>query len=116
MIRFLTDEDFNKNIFDGVRRRLPELDIVRVQDVGLRKFRDEKILEYAAAENRIVLTHDVTTMRVHANARVTAGLSMPGVLEVSQYCPIGKAVNEIVLIAKCSTQDDWSNIVQRLPL
>lgn len=116
MIRFLTDEDFNKNIFDGVHRRLPELDIVRVQDVGLRKSRDENILEYAAAENRIVLTHDVTTMRRHANARIEKGLPMPGVLEISQNCPIGKAVNEIVMVAECSEPNEWDNIIQRLPL
>lgn len=116
MIRFLTDEDFNKNIFDGVRRRLPELDIVRVQDVGLRTSQDEKILEYAAAENRIVLTHDITTMRRHADARVAKGMPMSGVLEISQNYPIGKAVNEIVLVAECSDVNDWSNIVQRLPL
>lgn len=70
-IRFLTDEDFKSAILAGVRRRLPELDILRTQDVGLRTFRDERILEFAAAENRIVLTHDVATMRRHANARVT---------------------------------------------
>jgi len=40
MIRFLTDEDFNIYILAGVRRRLPDLDIVRVQDVGLRTFRE----------------------------------------------------------------------------
>ena len=59
MIRFLTDEDFNRFILAGVRRRLPELDIVRVQDCGLRSFRDPIILEFAASENRIVLSHDV---------------------------------------------------------
>lgn len=30
MIRFLTDENFNRYVLAGVRRRLPELDIVRI--------------------------------------------------------------------------------------
>ncbi len=115
-IRFLTDEDFRSAILDGLRRRLPKLDIVRMQDAGLRTFRDEGILEFAAAENRIVLTHDVATMRRHANARVIAGLPMPGVLEISQNYPIGAAINEIVMIVECSPPEEWNNLVQRLPL
>lgn len=35
MLRFAADENFNADIVRGLRRRLPELDIVRVQDVGL---------------------------------------------------------------------------------
>jgi len=34
-VRLLTDENFNGAILRGLVRRLPELDIVRVQDVGL---------------------------------------------------------------------------------
>jgi hypothetical protein len=33
--KLLTDEDFDNRILRGLLRRLPELDIVRVQDVGL---------------------------------------------------------------------------------
>ena len=51
-IRFLTDEDIKSAILEGVRRRLPNLDIVRVQDVGLRTFRDPRILEFATNEGR----------------------------------------------------------------
>ena len=69
MIRFLTDENFNIRIYNGVRRRLPSLDILRIQDAGLRTFRDPLILEHASGENRIVLSHDVSTMETHALAR-----------------------------------------------
>jgi hypothetical protein len=44
MIRFLADEDIKDQIFKGVLRRLPDLDIVPVQDVGLRTFRDDRVL------------------------------------------------------------------------
>ena len=36
MLRLLTDEDVHGDIVDGLRRRQPALDLVRVQDVGLR--------------------------------------------------------------------------------
>lgn len=35
MARFLADENFNNQIVRGVLRQSPDVDIVRVQDVGL---------------------------------------------------------------------------------
>ncbi len=35
LLRFLVDEDFDNDIVRGMLRRLPTLDIVRVQDVDL---------------------------------------------------------------------------------
>ena len=35
MLRFVADENFNNNIVRGLLRRQPELDLVRIQDVGL---------------------------------------------------------------------------------
>lgn len=116
MIRFLADEDIKDQIFKGVLRRLPDLDIVRVQDVGLRTFRDDRVLEFAAKENRILLTHDVSTMRDFAKARLSAGKSMPGVFEINQDCPIGRAIEEIVTVAECSQPEEWNGLIQFLPL
>ena len=116
MIRFLTDEDFNRRILRGLRRRIPSLDIVRIQDVGLITKPDTEVLEWAANENRIVLTHDVTTMSKHAFDRVTENLPMPGVIEVSQDVPIGEAIEELILIAECSLENEWQNQVIFLPL
>jgi hypothetical protein len=41
-IRFLVDEDFDNDILRGVLRRKPNLDIVRVQDVGLGEWQTRK--------------------------------------------------------------------------
>jgi hypothetical protein len=116
MIRFLSDEDFNRRILRGLRRRLPALDVVRVQDVGLITQPDREVLEWAAKENRVLLTHDVTTMSKHAFERVNQELPMPGVIEVSQFVPIGEAIEELILIAECSLENEWQNQVIFLPL
>jgi len=116
MIRFLADEDIRDQIFKGVLRRLPDLDIVRVQDVGLRTFRDDRVLEFAAQENRILLTHDVSTMRAFVKTRLSVGKPMPGVFEISQDLPIGRAIEEIVMVAECSPPEEWEGMIQFLPL
>ena len=50
MTRFLADEDFNNDILRGLLRRHANLDVVRVQDVGLVGAEDEEVLEAAAAD------------------------------------------------------------------
>jgi len=60
------------------------LDIVRVQDAELSGADDPTLLQWAADEGRIVLTHDVSTMTKYAYERVEAGQPMPGVFEVAK--------------------------------
>lgn len=115
-IRFLADEDFDNDIVRGCLRRDPNLDIVRAQDVDLSGKDDTLVLEWAAGEKRIVLTHDVSTMKTYAYARVTNGLSMPGVFAVSQSLPVGPAIEAILLLAECSLKDEWEGQVRHLPL
>lgn len=73
MLRFAADENFNNNIIRGLLRQHPELDIVRIQDVGLSGADDPTVLEWAAQEGRVLLTHDVATMTEYAYQRVSAG-------------------------------------------
>jgi hypothetical protein len=115
-IRFLVDEDFDNDILRGLVRRLPDLDIVRVQDVDLAGSKDPEVLEWAAQERRVLLTHDVSTMTAEAAERIRAGRPMPGLFAVPQSLPVGKAIEDIVLIAECSLEGEWEGQVRFLPL
>ena len=102
MIRFAADENFNNDVLRGVRRRDAAVDIVRVQDAGLAEADDPTVLEWAAREGRVLLTHDVSTMTFYAYERVRNQQPMPGVFEVGRTVPIGVAIEEILLLAHCS--------------
>ncbi|MDZ8081266.1 MAG: DUF5615 family PIN-like protein [Nostoc sp. SerVER01] len=106
-MRLLTDENFNGSILRGLIRRLPELDIVRVQDVGLIHADDSTILEWAANEERILLTHDVATITLYAYERINKGLSMPGVVEVIATAPIGQVIDDLYLFVNCSNPGEY---------
>jgi hypothetical protein len=108
------DEDFNNDIWRGVVRRAPHVDIVRVQDVGLREHSDQDVLTWAARENRVLLTHDVRTMTRQARERVAAGLAMPGVMEVPRYRLMGEMIEQIVLWAEVGEPHDMENLVRFL--
>jgi len=62
MLLLVADEKFKNNILRGLLRRDPSLDIVRIQDVGLTHASDPIVLEWAAQENRVLLTHDRNTI------------------------------------------------------
>lgn len=62
MAQFLTDENFDRRILRGLLRQRPELNIVRVQDVNLRSTDDRIILEWVFQANRVLLTHDISTI------------------------------------------------------
>lgn len=116
MVRFVTDENFNNDILRGVIRVRPKLDIVRVQDVGLCSADDGAILEWAAREERILLSHDLKTVPRYALERVRLGLPMPGVFLAGRDIAVGQAVDDIVLLADCSLEGEWENQVLYLPL
>lgn len=116
MLRLAADENFNNNIVRGLLRRRPGADLVRVQDVGLSGADDPTVLEWAAEQGRVVVSHDVSTLRNHAYARVAAGLKMPGVFEVPNTLSIGRAIDDLLLIVECSLEGEWQGQVRYLPL
>jgi predicted nuclease of predicted toxin-antitoxin system len=116
MLRFAADENFNNDILRGLIRRNADLDIVRIQDVGLSGQDDPTVLEWAAQEKRVLLTHDVSTITDYAYQRVREGKPMPGVFEVGRGVSIGKAIEDILLLAEYSLEDEWEGQIRYLPL
>ncbi len=116
MIRFAADENFNDLIVRAVHRRRPDIDLIRIRDTEMHGANDPDILDWAAKERRVMLTHDVTTMTKHAYERVRTGKPMAGVFEVSCTTPLSVVIDEIILLAECSFEGEWDGQVRYLPL
>ena len=116
MFKLLADENLNGDILRGLFLRDPHLDIVRAQDTGLSGKEDPEVLAWAAANERVVLTHDGASMPDHAFVRVDAGEKMPGVFVISDRLSIGQAIDEVLLMIECSEQIEWTDRVVRLPI
>ena len=99
----------------GVQRERPDTDIIRVQDTAIYQAADPQVLEWAAQEGRILLTHDVETMIGFANERVSAGLPMPGIIVARDTLPIGQVIEDLLTILGASDMKDWENLVTFLP-
>ena len=116
MLCLVSDENGSGDIVRGLLRRHPELELVRVQDVGLVESLDPDILEWAANQGRVLLSHDVSTVPPAAYQRVGDGKPMPGVFIVPDRMPIGQAIDESLLLSLDAEPDEWKNQVLFLPL
>lgn len=115
-VRLLTDEHIARSLISGLRRLIDEVDVVRVQDAGLRTVDDPTILQWAADHGRVLVTHDVRTVPAFAYERVAAGPPMPGVFVLGAKVPTSVAIEELTLILTASDENDWINRVVYLPL
>jgi len=115
-VKWLADENLRNAIVRGILRRAPGLDIVRVQDVQqIFGADDSVVLDWATRNNRIVLTHDVSTMVPAMHDLLRASRCAPIVL-VPDSLPDGVAIEEIILLDECSVESDWAAGVVFLPL
>lgn len=116
MLRLASDADVHGDIIRGILRRVPAVDLIRVQDVLAEGVHDREILDWAAAENRVLLTHDRNTMVGFAIARIAAGEPMPGLVVTTTRQSLGSAIDEILLITELMSEDEMrSQAVIYLP-
>lgn len=116
MLALLADENFKAQIQTGLRRRLPTVDLVSVQELGLRGLDDPGLLARAASEHRVLLTHDVNTVPRFAYERLESGAPMAGVVVVPDRMAVGQAIDELALLIESATPEDVELRVLHLPL
>src|ERR1044072_294800 len=116
MLRLLTDENFNKRIVRGLYRPRPSLDLLSVRDAGLVSQPDPLILNWAAQNNRALLTHDKKTMTKYAEQLLIQGEPMAGVVLVPERLAIGRAIDDLELVITCYSQSEMQNRMIHLPL
>ncbi|SRR6266478_5267251 len=75
--RFLANHDLTEAIVLGLARREPAIQFHRLRELGLANRPDTEVLEFAAREGFLLVSHDVNTMTAHASQRIASGLLMP---------------------------------------
>jgi hypothetical protein len=117
MLRLLADENFNRDLVRGLLRRRPHLDIVRAQDVDLSQTLDPEVLAWAAREQRVTLTHDVTTMTHFAAELLRRNEPMAGLFLVRQRtAAFSVIIDDLLLLDDCSETAEWADQILYLPL
>jgi hypothetical protein len=120
VVKYLLDANLPRALLHGLKRRQPNLDVLRVQQVGLRNASDSGILAFAAEEGRIVVSRDKATMREFAAQRIRARDPMPGLLVVrprflTRGAGLATVIEELLLIGEGSQPEEWHDVVQFIP-
>lgn len=115
MLRFAADENFNGRVLRGLLRAMGSLDVVRVQDSEIAGSSDEVAIDWSATEGRVLLSHDVATLTAVFNHRLRAGRSLPGLVEVSLSQGIGRAIEDLRLLAEAGRDEDCRDQILYLP-
>jgi hypothetical protein len=114
-VRFLADADLNKSIVTGVVRREPSVDFLTAHAAGLHRKMDPEVLALAAAQKRVLVSHDAGTMPAHFQALRKEGRQSAGVFLVPQSLDMGAAIEELLLVWLASEAWEWENRLEWLP-
>ena len=115
MPKFLADENFDGRVFRELKRRFSRVEFVRVQDVQLQGMEDLLILEWAASQECVLLTHDARTMTHYGRERMLKGLSFPGIVVIRRTSSIGQIMASLELLIECTRESEWENQIWFVP-
>jgi hypothetical protein len=103
-----------------VLRREPSIDFQSALAAGLDAVPDPEVLSLAAAQDRIVVSHDESSMPAHFAEFLKTGNHSPGVLPgismVPQGALVGRVIGSIVLIWIASDASEWVDRIVWLPI
>ncbi len=116
MLKYLADENFHNHVIRALRRQFPDIDLARAVEVGLESADDPSVLDWAARNERVLLTHDVRTIRRFAQERIAKGMHMTGVIFVPQPFSRAQIIEELALLAECYAPEDIALSWLHLPL
>jgi predicted nuclease of predicted toxin-antitoxin system len=108
-VRFLADEDLHAGVIDGLRSRESAIDVLDAKTAGMRGEKDTVLLDFAARQDRILITHDRNTMTWFFMERVASGKSNPGIFMIPQMSRIGEIIDTLLLVWAASQAEEWRN-------
>jgi hypothetical protein len=114
-VRFQADADLSFLIVRKLLRREPDIDFQSAIAANLAALGDLEVLALAAREERLLVSHDETTMPRHF-AQFIAVQKSAGVLIVSQALSHRIVVDELLMIWAASEAEEWVNRIAYLPL
>lgn len=106
-IRFYMDEHVAKAVTKGLRQR--GVNVLAPKEVDLLGASDEKHLEFAQTEGRVLFTQDDDFLRL-----ATEGFSHPGIVYAPQHTSLRKIIAGLMLIYQVLDAEDMQNHIEYL--
>jgi hypothetical protein len=113
-IRFQADADLRVPIIKGLKRREPTVDFATAHEAGLAGLNDRAVLEVAASNGRVLVSHDVSTMP-EAFSQFIQEHTSSGVILISQELSYREAIEGLLRVWANTEAEDWENALSFLP-
>lgn len=101
-----------------IRKRKSNLVIRAIGDVGVppKKTPDPEILLWCEEYNFVLVTNNRASMPVHLVDHVAQSRHVPGIFILNPDLSIGQNINELILIADGSFDNEYQDQIIHLPL
>lgn len=118
LIRYLLDEHLNPAYRFQLVRREPELVVRMIGDLDAppKGTLDSDILIWCEINKFVLVTNNRKSMPRHLTDHLAAGRHVPGIITINLSQSIGQTVEELIMIAGASLDDEYQDRIEYLPL
>ena len=118
MRRFLIDENISPRYRTQLLYHEPSLTVLAVGDEGAppKSTPDPEILEWCEQHQFNLVTNNRESMPQHLSDHLSAGNHVPGIFTINLEVPMGKIIEELLLIASASDTDEYIDRITYIPL
>ena len=118
MRRFLIDENISPKYRTQLLNHEPSLTVLVIGDEGApaRSTLDPEILEWCEKNQFNLITNNRKSMPQHLSDHLAAGHHVPGIFTINLEVPMGKIIDQLLLIAGASDVDEYIDQITYIPL
>lgn len=118
MLKYLIDENVIPLYTTQLRRLLPDLFVVAVGDLTAPKTGtlDPEILLWCEEHNCILVTNNRRSMPIHLADHIAQNHHIPGILILNPKSSVGENLEQLILIAECSFDNEYQDRIEFLPI
>ena len=112
------DENVDPVYTKQLRRFQPQSFTLAVGDITTppRGTLDPEILLWCEAHNYVLVTNNRKSMPVHLANHLTSNRHIPGILILNQKLSVGENIEQLILIAEASLDNEYQDRIEFLPI
>lgn len=117
-IKYLIDENVNPLYPNQIKLKEPEIiiKVVGELETPAKGTLDPAILCWCEEKNFILVTNNRTSMPLHLADNIAVNHHIPGIFILNPNLSIGENIEELILVALASEDDEYRDRIVYLPL
>ena len=117
-LKYLMDENVDPVYTNQLRRLKPDLVVWAVgePETPRKGTLDPEILCWCEEYNFVLVTNNRKSMPVHLNDHIAEGYHMPGIFILSPSLRVGQNLEELILLAEYSFDNEHQDQIIHLPI